>query len=1348
MVKKNIIKNNLAGMIKRNLNRFDTWIIVSIAFLFALGVILISSFFIVVSQQITVEANPGPLWQDKWHDADGNEFTRRKPITISNSGSELRDYQIFLDDIEYDSDMQSNFNDLRFVKQEDSNYRELDYWLESKTDGISADVWVKVPSIPSGESTIYMYYGNPSVGSASDGTDTFEFFDDFEDNSINSSIWNYNAHMGSISETTKRMKFSCSASCDWWAAGANDAPRAWVVADPSKDYVVDVKMDGYADCPTNTYGSLGIAQDASSYESDIRWIWRGDNSGSERVVYQQSGQPEEFVASTIDPIYLRIIKEGTTYRFYWSSDGINYTLRKEITGVNLNPLHFHIAGKSWGGNAFEFYFDDFRVRKYVSPEPQVTKIAAEERSPSGEVYDLSGYAWSDNIGWISFNCQEGGPGGSDICGTSDYKVSLLAPSVCVFHNVSGYGWSKNIGWISFSCRNCDSDGDGKSDYEEYKNKTSGSRKDSDMDRVSDYLEDQYYKVILKNGTIIKTYSNKSARDSDNDGLDDWEERYPGKDGFITDAFNNDTDGDGLIDSAEGYSTKKLYENGMRKKIIKNQWNTFSFKAAIGSIITNATITVTISQGEPIEKEDGTTENQNPTDLTVKVYYNGHLLYTNSTESVRYFSNITDITKIMEKNNWNYKGTWTLKIHATENCVLEEFKIEASILLDPLDSDSDNDGILDGEEMIPGDDGWITSPALADTDGDTISDYYEIHHLKTSPVSDDTDGDHAKDNVDKDPLHNLIIKITVYKGHYEHAYWASPILCAVFEVNDNGQKIATPYVKASMDSRHRYAYFLWWVIDEWDVNTTSEFNNKYYIDIPDHLISVKINVELWQIKNSWAAIGTKHLDADIYHRLVDIHGNYINKNYLAKGDGNWVSFKVETMGLPRINTIAVYQNGSFYNGHYPSIERMNMIILKVYNENNIFKKGLNVILIPTSLFANTKLHAIIENAVKEGEINIDLLPDCLKPADFSGIDRDSESISPYIESIITREPVPLDDAMEILGLCITSANETEGIIYNYTVVVPEVAGLAPDVLGMIPFDGRVMQNSPQGKVPRTLWEAFIQFWQDVIKLLYNVLVAIANFIMYLVQTLIEWGLALIGMFQEAVKTIEAVVKAIILLLAYILLALDLFVYIITSLSLLIILGLLSIIIGFNFEWELFDMKIYLQNNKYIDFKYEICKKYYTLIDLELPLQRYIMQSKTDKEIIFVFETSLFEPLNFKYNISDPDNPHSNNNFSITISEPSNNSRPEDFPFNNSYKPTIKSIKYPLDWVAEIPFTLEYELSDYDPIENYEYGYENYSKLYRYRIKLTRIAEGVPVGIELEYVDKVSLTKAIEGRREIR
>ena len=34
-----------------------------------------------------------------------------------------------------------------------------------------------------------------------------------------------------------------------------------------------------------------------------------------------------------------------------------------------------------------------------------------------------------------------------------------------------------------------------------------------------------------------------------------------------------------------------------------------------------------------------------------------------------------------------------------------------------------------------------------------------------------------------------------------------------------------------------------------------------------------------------------------------------------------------------------------------------------------------------------------------------------------------------------------------------------------------------------------------------------------------------------------------------------------------------------------------------------------------------------------------------------------------------------------------------------------------------------------------------------IKVTRIAHGMPVGGDLEYVDEVTLTKALEGRREL-
>lgn len=34
-----------------------------------------------------------------------------------------------------------------------------------------------------------------------------------------------------------------------------------------------------------------------------------------------------------------------------------------------------------------------------------------------------------------------------------------------------------------------------------------------------------------------------------------------------------------------------------------------------------------------------------------------------------------------------------------------------------------------------------------------------------------------------------------------------------------------------------------------------------------------------------------------------------------------------------------------------------------------------------------------------------------------------------------------------------------------------------------------------------------------------------------------------------------------------------------------------------------------------------------------------------------------------------------------------------------------------------------------------------------IKITRIAHGLPVGGDLEYADEVTLSKALEGRREV-
>ncbi len=106
-----------------------------------------------------------------WWDAN---WTRRKMITIDNTGyaSALTNYQVKVT-VTYDSDMQSDFDDIRFTTSGDSPTA-IDYWRETYTAGSTATFWVEVPSIPaSSTTTISMYYGNASASTTSSLDNTF-----------------------------------------------------------------------------------------------------------------------------------------------------------------------------------------------------------------------------------------------------------------------------------------------------------------------------------------------------------------------------------------------------------------------------------------------------------------------------------------------------------------------------------------------------------------------------------------------------------------------------------------------------------------------------------------------------------------------------------------------------------------------------------------------------------------------------------------------------------------------------------------------------------------------------------------------------------------------------------------------------------------------------------------------------------------------------------------------------------------------------------------------------------------------------------------------------------------------
>jgi len=73
--------------------------------------------------------------------------------------------------------------------------------------------------------------------------------------------------------------------------------------------------------------------------------------------------------------------------------------------------------------------------------------------PYGVVNDsngnLSGWAWSDALGWVSFDCHNPETGGSApdySCAQSLYQVKIDAQG-----NFKGWAWNDVAGWISFNC---------------------------------------------------------------------------------------------------------------------------------------------------------------------------------------------------------------------------------------------------------------------------------------------------------------------------------------------------------------------------------------------------------------------------------------------------------------------------------------------------------------------------------------------------------------------------------------------------------------------------------------------------------------------------------------------------------------------------------------------------------------------------------------------------------------------------------------------------------------------------------------------------------------------------------
>ncbi|HDM35728.1 MAG TPA: DUF2341 domain-containing protein [Candidatus Syntrophoarchaeum butanivorans] len=291
-----------------------------------------------------------PWWDTGWR--------YRRPITIS-SEDELSDYQIRLE-VNWDSEMQDDFDDLRFTTQDDSP---IPHWIELKANRNWASVWVKVPRIADGNTTIYMYYGNATATDGSSGSATFEFFDDFD-------AWSGWSNYGSGtvewtsygSEYVLKKNGSCDPSGGWKSLGIQVTDYRLVTRERREKEGSDCGMDRYG-IEDSSYNGYNIYRRAYTSGSGSFGFERRTGGSSTGRWYKGLSQPYN------NWYIIELRRDGSNFNasFFDGDDRGYIGSQTGSDSVHQGPFDRVVIR---GGRPY--YVDWIVLCKYHSPEPSYT----------------------------------------------------------------------------------------------------------------------------------------------------------------------------------------------------------------------------------------------------------------------------------------------------------------------------------------------------------------------------------------------------------------------------------------------------------------------------------------------------------------------------------------------------------------------------------------------------------------------------------------------------------------------------------------------------------------------------------------------------------------------------------------------------------------------------------------------------------------------------------------------------------------------------------------------------------------------------------------------------------------
>ena len=288
----------------------------------------------------------------------------RSVVTITNSGGTvLTGFQVHVAlDSSFDfTKAKTDGSDIRFTSND--GFTLLPFWIEAWNPGNrTASLWVRVPTIPSGGAGLYMYYGNSAAISASNGTATFEFFDDFNSLSLDTSKWR--ASGGSWSVNTDIQQDGSTGGVARGTIGG-DIRGVLLSLYQGSDYV----LEAYGKQLSGRVWGLGVRATDQNNLYSINLYEDLDSTYNLYVYNWVNGS-----ASTLTRTPVERVDSNTWYKLSVKVHGNSIDVYKD------NALRMQTSAFQYGSGAVALYgeqntvaeFDNVLVRKYAAVDPAAT----------------------------------------------------------------------------------------------------------------------------------------------------------------------------------------------------------------------------------------------------------------------------------------------------------------------------------------------------------------------------------------------------------------------------------------------------------------------------------------------------------------------------------------------------------------------------------------------------------------------------------------------------------------------------------------------------------------------------------------------------------------------------------------------------------------------------------------------------------------------------------------------------------------------------------------------------------------------------------------------------------------